>query len=410
MGLREAGGRPRDVRVMLRRHQRWLAGRRFGARRANGSRVLLIRADLADADLQRADLRAQSLREARLRGAGLSRARLEGADLAGADMVGANLSGAHLRGADLRGTRLVEANLAGADLSDAIVRGADLTGAHLAGACLAGVDLRDARLSQTTWGTETVRIGGAPPSRGLQMVGSRLRGAPLAGLDLRGADLTDADLRGADLRGTDLRGASLFRARLRGALLEGARLDGADLAQTSLEGAVTASPERAEEAGDGGRRGARLVWAAGAVALVLVTVVALTQADLIGRQGFGGADAPAPVAAPPPGQAVVSRPTPVAVDAGAPPAPSPASVGGLVIEGTAGTGSWVELREGDATGALIYAATIPPGTSETFPVRRPLWLRLGNTDGVEVTLADRPRDLAGGTASFRVTRGRITRL
>ena len=242
------------------------------------------------------------------------------------------------------------------------------------------------------------------------MVGSRLRGAPLAGLDLRGADLTDADLRGADLRGTDLRGASLFRARLRGALLEGARLDGADLAQTSLEGTVTASPERVEEAGDGGRRGGRLAWAAGAAALVVVAVVALAQADLVGRQGFGRADAPAPVAAPPPEQETVSRPTPVAVDADRPPAPAPAPVGGLVIEGTAGTGSWVELRQGDATGALIFAATIPPGTSETFPVRRPLWLRLGNTDGVEVTLADRPRVLAGGTASFRVTRGRITRL
>jgi uncharacterized protein YjbI with pentapeptide repeats len=383
------------VGAMLRAHRRWLAGARIGARRANDGAVPLAGAHLEGADLRRADLAGQSLREARLRGAALARARLQGADLRGADLTQANLADADLAGANLTGARLVEANLAGADLSRAVLWSADLTGAHVSGAALGGAELRHAVLLGITWGEGSLQERTAERPAGARLAGARLRGADLAGRDLRGADLTGADLRDADLRGADLRGACLFRARLSGADTAGARLEGADIEQ----GRTRATRRRsiALPAALTRERRARTRLVEGALIGVLALVAATVWLTV---QGPGQDPSPAAQAAPVPPAAARDVAAPrLAV---APP--------GLVLTGLGATGSWIEARRGGPDGALLAQETIAPGATRRWSPSPPLWIRVGNTDGLAVSLDGRRRALPGGTGNFRISGAGVVRL
>ncbi len=75
----------------------------------------------------------------------------------------------------------------------------------------------------------------------------------------------------------------------------------------------------------------------------------------------------------------------------------------LVVEGVAPSGSWVQLREGDELAPIVFEGTFLPEQSESFPVTDPLWVRVGNTGGVVVSLDGAPQDISGGTANFLVT-------
>lgn len=396
---RAARDRPRAERpgAMLRAHRRWLRGARGGIR-ANRTGAPLAGADLHDADLRRADLTGENLRGANLRGARLSRARLGGADLSHANLTWANLSGAMLSGAVLTGARLAEANLSGANLSRAVLRSADLTGAHLAGAVLDGADMAQATLLGTTWGDGPRAPAAADASEPARLAGASLRGAMLAGFDLSHADLTGADLEGADLRGADLRGACLFRARLAGALLEDADLEGADLEGADLRDTGFTAPEGPPPRRSGAaervvawltrdRPELRVPVAAALIALVVgmgVGAAALLP-DMVG----GGDRAPAAAAA------------------GPAPAPAPA---GIVLRGRAPEGSWVEVRRGGGAGPLLFVGTLAPGESRRWDEDARLWVRVGNTDGLRVAVAGRPRPLRGGTGNFRVAADGVRRL
>ena len=85
----------KEIKKVLKLHQKWLSGERRGEK-----------ADLRGADLREADLRGAKLVEADLEGANLRRANLEEAILWEADLRGAYLWGANLKGADLRRANL----------------------------------------------------------------------------------------------------------------------------------------------------------------------------------------------------------------------------------------------------------------------------------------------------------------
>lgn len=82
-----------DLTTKLEQHRLWCLGE-------EGTRLVLIRANLIGAYLRDADLRGADLRKANLSGADLREA-----DLRGADLRKANLSGSDLREADLSGTK-----------------------------------------------------------------------------------------------------------------------------------------------------------------------------------------------------------------------------------------------------------------------------------------------------------------
>jgi hypothetical protein len=61
-----------------------------------------------------------------------------------------------------------------------------------------------------------------------------------------------------------------------------------------------------------------------------------------------------------------------------------------------GAGSWLEVRAGSATGAVLYAGTLSSGAAEAF--RRPtIWVRFGAARNVSARLNGQPVPLPGGT-------------
>lgn len=131
---------PKDLKLMLAAHHRWLYGER---------------------DTHRPSLASASLADAKLRYANLSEADLRGADLRRADLCGANLYEAELQGADLREADLTlvnlqRANLRGARLHDAVLCYAQLDGADLTGT---GVILFGAGDNHGTVGPSHLHLG-----------------------------------------------------------------------------------------------------------------------------------------------------------------------------------------------------------------------------------------------------------
>ena len=383
---------------MVRDHGLWLEGR--GGRRATGVGVTLAGADLRDADLRRADLTGQSLRGANLRGARLGRAVLTGADLSHANLTWAAIGEADLRSTMLVNARLAEANLAGTDLRRAVLRQADLTGAHLAGARLGGADLIGTNLLGTTWGDDPPDEDVDAGHEGPVLAMTDLRGADLSGFDLRGADLTGADLTEADLRGADLRGARLFRATLTGALLEGAILEGADFEGSDMRGSGLVADGGDDGTERSGRRrsdGIRpQVVLAAAIALAIGVGGALAIPALMG----GGGD-------PLPSAALEYRPSSSQPAATAQRAEAEAS--GVTLRAV-GTGSWVEVRERDESGDVLFRGLLDPGDRKHWSDPGTLWMRVGAPDGLRVTSGGTERPLSGATGDFLVARAGVSRL
>jgi hypothetical protein len=59
-----------------------------------------------------------------------------------------------------------------------------------------------------------------------------------------------------------------------------------------------------------------------------------------------------------------------------------------------GTGSWLEVRRGSATGAVLYSATLTDGKTLHFRAPR-LWTRFGAASNVTITADGRPVELHG---------------
>ena len=135
----------------------------------------------------------------------LIHADLHGAGLASRDLRGLDLTNANLDGADLAGANLTSPDPGLTDLTHASLRGANLNGAHLKGAYLGGGDLRHT-------------------------------GADLTGADLTSADLEDADLTNAVLAEALLKDAVLTHTELEGADLNGVLYEPTEGSSPSLIG------------------------------------------------------------------------------------------------------------------------------------------------------------------------------
>ncbi len=109
------------------------------------------------------------------------------------------------------------------------------------------------------------------------------------------------------------------------------------------------------------------------VVLALAGIAAVTALVIVAWK-FGGGDAPAS--------------TPPAV-----PAPHKAATG-LRFVGL-GKGTYLEIRRGSSTGAVLYQGTLQPGNAE-FVVGKRFWLAVRRSAGVRFKLAGRPVSLPAG--------------
>lgn len=145
---------PENLKVILNRHNRWLASEGQKGKKAIFSRAKLKQADLyglrlSQVNFKEADLRGADLSEADLYEANFQEANLMGAILEWASLDGANLKWADLQEADLRWANLEGANLTGANLRFADLEGANLKGAKLCEADLYGTNLRNTDMQGT---------------------------------------------------------------------------------------------------------------------------------------------------------------------------------------------------------------------------------------------------------------------
>ena len=103
---------------------------------------------------------------------------------------------------------------------------------------------------------------------------------------------------------------------------------------------------------------------------------------------------------------------PTATQAGRPPPTvrphRPAAAVLLTLTGAQTGGSYVLVRRGSATGAVVYQGTVTPGASVRIRVSRSLWMRVGWEPGLRVLFGGRSVPLSGGTGDFTVTRAGVT--
>lgn len=64
---------------------------------------------------------------------------------------------------------------------------------------------------------------------------------------------------------------------------------------------------------------------------------------------------------------------------------------------------WVELRDGTASGPVVYEGTLRPGVSQAFHAAGAIWLRLGDPGGVKLAIDGSPVALPAAPNPFDVT-------
>jgi hypothetical protein len=180
--------------------------------------------------------------------------------------------------------------------------------------------------------------------------------------------LEDADLEGADFEGSDMRGSGL--------------------------GADDDAPAPASRGRAGGIRPP--VVLAAAIALAVGVAGALAIPPLM-----GGDDGPAASSSSP-----VYRPSSTQAAAAAARAEDESAVTLRAV----GTGSWVEVRERDEDGDVLFRGLLDPGARKRWSDPGTLWLRVGAPGGLRVTAGGTERALAGDTGDFLVARAGVTRL
>lgn len=156
-----------------------------------------------------------------------------------------------------------------------------------------------------------------------------------------------------------------------------------------------------------GRRDRRLWWmlvGGGGVAVVLVWLGAASRG---GPQPVEPLRTLPAVTAPPatsPGPAggtttgVATTPTGPAVTPAVPPSPRV-----LVVAGLPPAGSWMQVRRGSATGAVLYEGTLAAGARRRFALAGGLWIRTGWGPGLRATVGPRAISLPDGTGDIRIS-------
>jgi hypothetical protein len=76
----------------------------------------------------------------------------------------------------------------------------------------------------------------------------------------------------------------------------------------------------------------------------------------------------------------------------------------IALTGGSTNGSWLQVQALHRGGKVLYEDLLDPGETISFKVRRSLWVRVGNTAGVTLTVDGEPQSLEGGTSDFLVTR------
>lgn len=69
----------------------------------------------------------------------------------------------------------------------------------------------------------------------------------------------------------------------------------------------------------------------------------------------------------------------------------------------AGGGSWVQVRGGDQDGREVFRGTLRDGEERRFGVQRGLWVRIGNTGGLDLEVDGEEQEISGGVADVLVT-------
>ena len=149
------------------------------------------------------------------------------------------------------------------------------------------------------------------------------------------------------------------------------------------------------------RRRSNLAFVAVAALLVLALVWILGRTS--GEEGSG---------APPPVAVVTSTPPSHSASPSVQPTnPAVPYTGARLVVLTTDP-CWLEVRRGDATGAVVYAGTLPGGASKRFRDPQALYVRFGSPAGVQVKVnggSAKALD-ATGPASYLVTKKGMTRL
>jgi cytoskeleton protein RodZ len=148
------------------------------------------------------------------------------------------------------------------------------------------------------------------------------------------------------------------------------------------------------------RRRSNLAFVAVAALLVLALVWILGRTS--GEQGSG---------APPPVAVVTSTPS-RSVSPSVQPTKSVVPYKGAQLVVLTENPCWLEVRRGDATGTVVYLATLPGGASRRFRDPQALYVRFGDPVGVRVRVNGGPAEALGATvaASYLVTKEGMTGL
>jgi len=81
-----------------------------------------------------------------------------------------------------------------------------------------------------------------------------------------------------------------------------------------------------------------------------------------------------------------------------------ADASSLTLTDTGAGGSYVLIRRGTITGAVVYAGTLTPGASMHIRVTQQLWMRVGWAPNLHAVLGAHVIVLSGGTGNFTISR------
>jgi hypothetical protein len=76
----------------------------------------------------------------------------------------------------------------------------------------------------------------------------------------------------------------------------------------------------------------------------------------------------------------------------------------IAMTGSGTTGSWLQVQALHRGGKVLYENVLAPGESIGFKVLRSVWVRVGNTAGVSISVEGVQQSLDGGTSDFLVTK------
>lgn len=92
--------------------------------------------------------------------------------------------------------------------------------------------------------------------------------------------------------------------------------------------------------------------------------------------------------------------------------PPPAQRLRIVLTGLPPDGTELEVRGKNASGRPVYEGILPAGSSRSYPVATGLWIRVGRSDGLRVSVngASAPLDGSSDTADYLVSKSGAKRL